>query len=139
MDDVRISKILGVLQFFHNWEESYDELSMKYKSKYLIARETREDIDSSLYGFIEVVRIATSLNVPIIPGYFNSDLIKNWFRQIKGLRNGMNSNPTLSQVGPSINSNISTGDIISSKGNASGTGKMFKGVMPPNKNLKHKF
>ena len=128
MDDVNISKILAKLQFFHNWEESYDELSIKCKFKYLITHETREDIDSPLYGFIKVVRIATSLNVQIIPGYFNSDLIENWFCQIRGLRNGMNSNPTLSQIGPSINSNIITGDIISSKGNASGTGKMFKGV-----------
>ena len=126
------------LKYSHNWEGSYDELSIKCKSKYLITCETREDIDSSLYGFIKVVRIATSLNVPI-PGYFNSHLIENWFCQIRGLRNGMNSNPTLSQIGPSINSNIITGDIISSKGNASGTGKIFKDVMPPNKNLKHKF
>ena len=105
----------------------------------MITRETREDIDSSLYGFIKVVRIATSLNVPTIPGYFNSDLIEMWFCQMRGLRNGMNSNPTLSQIGQSINSNIMTADIISSKGNASGTGKMYKGKMPPNKNLKHKF
>ena len=32
MDDVCTSKIFAVLQFFHNWEESYDELSIKCKS-----------------------------------------------------------------------------------------------------------
>ena len=136
MDDVRIMKILQVLKFFHEWEKSFEHLSFKDKSKYLITRETREDLDSALYGFIEIVRSASLLNVPIIPGYFNSDLIENWFCQIRGLRNGMNSNPTLSQIGPSINSNIITGDIISSKGNSSGTGQIFTGVMPPKKCMK---
>ena len=46
MDDARIIKILQVLQFFHEWKNSFEHLSFKDKSKYLITRETREDIRS---------------------------------------------------------------------------------------------
>ena len=75
--------------------------------------------------------MSTSLKVPIIPGYFNSDLIENWFCQVRGLRNGCNQNPSLCQIGPSINSNLISGSIVSAKGNTGGSGRKYEGVMPP--------
>ena len=100
--------------------------------------QTREDIDSSIYGFIEIVKVATELKVPIVPGYFNLDLIENWFCQICGKRNGCNQNPSLGQIGPAINSNLLTGTIVSKKGNAGGKGMKCSAVIPPTKKSKSK-
>ena len=111
MQDARIVKLLSILDFFHKWEQEYKDPH----SKYLITKETQEDIDACIYGFIHIAEIGTKLNIPIPPGYINLDLIENWFCQIRGLRNGFNQNPTLQQIGPAINSNIITGSLISKK------------------------
>ena len=120
LSDPRIGKLLNVLQFFHDWESEF--FTPQEKAKHLISRQPWEDIDSSIYGFIQMVKLPTEMHIPLVPGYFNSDLIKNWFCQIWGLCNGFNQNPTLSQIGPAINSNLITGSIVSLKGNTSGTG-----------------
>ena len=101
----------------------------------MITRETCKDIDSCIYGFINVIKVTPSKQIPLVPTYFNSDLIENWFCQIRGLQNGFNQNPTLSQIGPCINANLLTGSIVSTKGNTAGTGLKSKGVMPANGKL----
>ena len=53
LDDVCISKILDVLHFSQLWESEF-ETQDKYR--HLITRETREDTDTSIYGFVNVVR-----------------------------------------------------------------------------------
>ena len=129
LDDVCIRKILDVLHFFQLWESEFE--TPQDKHRHLITRETREDIDSSIYGFVNIVRVTSQMKIPLVPGYFNSDLIKNWFCQIHGLHNRFNQNPTLSQIGPSINANLLTGSVVSSKGNMGGVGRKSKGAMPP--------
>lgn len=37
----------------------------------------------------------------INPGFLNSDIVENLFGQQRGVRNGLNNNPTLAQYGPS--------------------------------------
>ena len=118
--DSRITQVANVLDFFHSWESEFED--PKQKSRHLITRETREDIDSCLYGFINVAQKCQSLGVGLNPGYFNSDLIENWFCQMRTIRNGANSNPTLLQIGPAINTNILTGSVVSKKSNSSGCG-----------------
>ena len=83
MQDARIVKLLSILDFFHKWEQEYKEPH----SKYLITKETQEDIDACIYGFIHIAEIGTKHNIPIPPGYINLDLIENWFCQIRELRN----------------------------------------------------
>ena len=85
-----------------------------------------------------MVNVASSLHIGIVPRYFNSDLIENWFCQIRSLRNCANQNPTMCQIGPGINSNLITGSLISKKGNSGGSGRKYAGVMPLNKKLKMK-
>ena len=89
-----------------------------------------------IYGFIEMINVAASLGIGLVPGYFNSDLIENWFTQIRSLRNGANQNPTLAQIGPAINSNLITGSIVSEKSNTGGSGRKYSGILPPTKKLK---
>ena len=132
--DIHIQKLLSVVEFFQEWEQEFS--SSKDIAKHLLTCQTREDIDSCIYGFVEMVKCRSSLNISLIPGYFNSDLIENWFCQIHGLRNGSNQNPTLRQIGPAINSNLITGSVIFRKGNAGGHGVKSRGVMPPKKKFK---
>ena len=132
--DAQISVLLQNLNFFHKWESEYT--SPKDKVKHLITKETRQDIDSCIYGFISLLNIAEKLKIALVPGYINSDLIENWFCQHRGLRNGFNQNPTLSQIAGATNSNIITGSVVSSKSNAGGLTFLTKGVMPPTKKFK---
>ena len=55
--DPCIQKLLQVLDFSHIWENEFN--LPKEKARHLISRQTREDIDSSIYGFIEIVKLAT--------------------------------------------------------------------------------
>ena len=135
VSDPSIDKLVEILQFFHNWENEYT--NSKDQMKHLITRETRQDIDSCIYGFISLLTAAEKLLIPLVPGYINSDLIENWFCQHRGLRNGFNQNPTLSQISGATNSNIITGSVVSSKGNVGGVLFSQKGVMPPTKKFKH--
>ena len=132
--DIRIQGLLDTLTFFHTWEQQFS--MPKDKHKHLITKETREDIDSCIYGFVSLLKSANSLNLTILPGYVNSDLIKNWFCQHRGLRNGFDMNPTLSQIGSATNTNIITGSVVSSKGNAGGLSYLMKGVLSPTKKFK---
>ena len=123
MYDGRLSQLKEVLAFFHDWKSEY--------TKHLITRETCEDIDSCIYCFMHIAKVGCDINVPVGPEYINSDLIENWFGQIRSLCNGANHKPTFKQTGPSINSNTITGSVISKKGNAGGIGYKYKGIMPP--------
>lgn len=64
-------------------------------SKNLISQETRDDINSSGAGFISLCTLMLGKGNNINPGYFNSDIVENLFGQQRGIRNGLNANPTL--------------------------------------------
>ena len=131
-----VQKLLTDLSFFHQWETAF--VSPKEKMKHLITKETREDIDACVYGFINLLKVAQNLDIALKPGYINSDLIENWFCQHRGLRNGLNQNPTLSQIAGATNSNIITGSVVSSKGNVGGITIVSEGVMPPSRKFQSK-
>ena len=127
-----VQQLMKDLTFFHDWEKEFG--SPKEKVKHLITKETREDIDSCVYGFVNLLKVAQKLDITLRPGYINSDLIENWFCQHRGLRNGFNQNPTLSQIAGATNSNIITGSVVSSKKcNVGGITIVTEGVMPPGK------
>ena len=69
-----------------------------------------------MYGFVEMVNVASSYHIGIAPGYLNSDLIDNWFCQMRSPRNGANQNPSMGYISPGINSNLITGSLIPRKG-----------------------
>ena len=104
--------------------------------KHLISSQTRQDINSTLMGFLKIVERTCNLDISITPGYFNSDLIENWFCQLRGVRGGLANHPTISQIGPAQNTNLLTGNMISSKSkksNAGGEGFKSKPSLPPKK------
>ena len=129
-----VGHLMEKLTFFHDWQKQFK--CPKDQQKHLITKETRQDIDACIYGFVNLLKVAQKLQISLIPGYINSDLIENWFCQHRGLRNGFNQNPTLCQIAGATNSNIITRSVVSSKGNTGGSGKMSKGVVPPTKKFK---
>ena len=92
-----------------------------------------------IFALTHLAKVGCDINVPVAPGYINSDLIENWFGQIRSLHDGANHNPTLKQIGPSMNSNIITGSVISKKGNTGGIGYKYKSIMSPTKKFKHEL
>ena len=112
MQDARLTKILQVAQFFKDWEEK------ETNPNSLLTAETREDIQSSLHGFLAVVEKLVPKNIPINPGYFNSDIVENFFCQQRGIRHGLTTNPTISQYGPAINAILLGQATVSRKSNA---------------------
>ena len=66
MNDPHIGKLLSILHFFQNWEMEYS--THDDKCKHLITKETREDTDACIYGFVNVVKVATEHKIPLVPG-----------------------------------------------------------------------
>ena len=135
--DVRINEVRQVLEFFTTWEEQFsDPADIR---KHLISQQTHQDINSTLMGFLTLVDKNCDSDIAINPGFFNSDLIENWFCQLRGVRGGLSNHPTISQIGPAINTNILTGNVISvksKKSNASGKGLKSIPSLPPKKKRK---
>lgn len=66
-----------------------------------MTQETRSDLNSSLMGFVSLCKLRLNEKNTINPGYLNFDIVENLFGQQWGIRNGLNTNPTLAQYGPS--------------------------------------
>ena len=83
-----------------------------------MTKECREDIDCSLGGFLSLCAQVHPHKVAVLPGYINSDVVENFFCQQRGTTNGLNTNPTIYQYGPSVNSIILGQKTVSRKSNA---------------------
>ena len=55
MHDARLGQLKEVLAFLHDWESEYCD--PKLCTKHLITRETCEDIDSCIYGFMHLPKL----------------------------------------------------------------------------------
>jgi len=125
MDNPKFEKLTNILNFFNTWEDSVNKSVMLVDSKNLITRETREDINSSIMGFISLCQLMLQKGNSINPGYINSDLVENVFGQQRGVRNGLNTNPTLAQNGPSNTAIILGQCSISNKSNSGKAASFF--------------
>ena len=54
---------------------------------------------------------------PVIPGYLFFDVIEYFFCQQRGICHGLNTNPSIKQYGPAVNSIIISQKTISRKSN----------------------
>ena len=86
--------------------------------------ELRDDLHSSIQGFLSLCELTVGKGKRINPCFTNSDLIENHFCQQRGIRNGLNTNPTLAQIGPSQTAICLSQTAVSSKSN-SGTSASF--------------
>ena len=104
LNDKRLTELKTSLDFFNTWEMevmSDKKLSMK---KHLLTQETRDDLNSAVLGFTGVCEKVVNMSHSLRPGYFNSDIIENFFCQQRGINHGCCTNPTVNQYGPGVNS-----------------------------------
>jgi len=90
----------------------------------------RTAINSSILGFISLCQLVKGGGNSINPGFLNSDLVENFFDQQRGIRNGLNSNPTLAQYGPSNTTIIIGHCSVSNKCNSGKSASFFKATTP---------
>ena len=138
--DNRLIHLSNALQYFNEWEKEIKESKLFTESKHLMTVEKREDLNSCITGFLGMAHrlIGNGGTCSISPAYINSDIIENFFCQQRGICNGLNTNPTLSQYGTS-NTAICLGQIsVSAKSNSSTKALPFNATTPCplNKNRK---
>ena len=112
VQDPRLLKVIKAKKFFIEWEKD-----KCHNAKHLLSQQTREDVYASLEGFNQLCCISIPKGIHINPGYINSDTVENFFCQQRGLKNGMNTNPTVGQYGPGVNSIILGQVSVSRKAN----------------------
>lgn len=125
LSDNRLHQINSASQFFIDWERDVNESVFLANSKNYLTKETSEDIQSALIGFVSLCQLHESSGNSINPGYMNSDIVENLFCQQRGIRNGLNTNPTMSQYG-SANTAIILGQAtVSNEANSGNTATYF--------------
>ena len=128
--DKRVKELDDIRNFFCKWESCIQK-SVKYTpAKHLFPQETRDDINSAIVGFQNLCRSLLGRGDSITPAYVNSDVVENHFCQQRGICNGLNTNPTLAQYGPSNTSICLSQTSVSSKRNASTKALNFRATTP---------
>ena len=125
-DDLRLSQIRNILEWFRNWRKGVNEIDNikeDIKSKMLPSRQCIDDIDNMLITFPAVCE--QHLNEfefgSINPSRFNHDIVENLFCQQKGVYNGNNSNPNYINYCKSVNS-VLLGQSLKSRARKSNAG-----------------
>ncbi|MES9879371.1 MAG: hypothetical protein ABW185_00625 [Sedimenticola sp.] len=130
LDDPRLTKLQNVVDFFNTWESEIINSPLHCQKKHLITRETRDDINCSVVGFISLCKLHLGRGNSLNPGFLNSDIVENLFGQHRGIRNGLNDNPTLAQYGPANTAIILGQCTVSKKANSGKTASFFKATTP---------
>ena len=128
--DRRLQQLGNVLNFFNTWESDVTKSVLYTPAKHLLPQETRDDLNSSIVGFTMMCSDLLGKGDSITPAFMNSDVVENHFCQQRGTCNGMNTNPTLAQYGPSNTSICLSQSSISSKNNSGIKAENFKATTP---------
>lgn len=118
LTDPRIAQLKEVSDWFQSWETSIiEDTELPHPQHCLLTRETRQDIQSCILGFLELVkyRIASSPGSGIVPMRLNSDVVENFFCQQRSTYNGATTNPTYRSYQTATNSIILEQPIILEK------------------------
>lgn len=76
LTDPRLAEIRAASQFFESWKRTVEESPFYVASKHFLTRETAEDLQSSLVGFIALCQLHLTSGNSINPGYINSDIVE---------------------------------------------------------------
>jgi hypothetical protein len=128
--DERLQQLRNIVDFFNNWEDQVSKSKLYVASKHLITQDTRDDLNSSIVGFLSLCKLRLGKGNSITPAYLNSDLIENHFCQQRGIRNGLNTNPTLAQYGTGNNAIVLGQTTVSGKSNSGVRGSFYKATTP---------
>ena len=141
ISDGRLAKLKSVLHFFNEWESAYKSKSEK---RHILTQETRDDINGCIGGFLSLCSYVIPERVIVTPGNINSDLVENFFCQERGICHGLNTNPTIAEYGPAVNSIILGQDTLSHRNNTGTVAQPYCATTPcslnpkPNKKQKTK-
>lgn len=130
VQDLRLLKLKRVLELFNQWESNVSECADLSPAKHLMTTETRDDLNSSITGFISLCELVVGNGSSVNPGFLNSDLIENHFCQQRGIRNGLTTNPTLAQFGPAQTAICLGQTSVSSKCNSGTRATFYKATTP---------
>ena len=128
--DSRLQQLGNVLKFFNTWESNVTGSVLYSPAKHLLPQETRDDLNSSIVAFTALCNDLLGKGDSITPAFMNSDVVENHFCQQRGTCNGLNTNPTLAQYGPSNTSICLSQRSISSKSNSGVKAENFKATTP---------
>ena len=117
MSDPRLDQLRSVAKWFGDWETEVMSmhLSGKEKARALMSRETREDIQCCVHGFISLCHIATQRGLSVTPSKVNSDITENTFCQQRGSHHGANTHPDYGQYCRGINAIVMSQSTVSKK------------------------
>jgi hypothetical protein len=123
--DERLASANTALDWFKAWEianEKEATLERKQKWRAVISREAREDLQSSVVGMNQLVKLHTEAfpGGSIRPFIVNTDVVENIFCQQRACHNGAMTHPNLYQYRYTLNSIFLSAGLYSTKGNASG-------------------
>ena len=122
--DPRLAEVQKALDFFNGWETSAAE------PRHLLTKECRDDLNCAVTGFLTLCDRVLVNGDLLKPGYFNSDIVENFFCQQRGIRHGCNTNPTVLQYGPAVNAICLGQTTVSRKSNSSTSAHYFKATTP---------
>lgn len=126
LSDDRFKSLQKTLDFLNKWGKDHEDSDTKAKN--LITKETRDDINSTITGFTSLCMLKLGKGNSI--NFINSDIVENLFGQHRGIRNGLNDNPTLSQYCPATTAIILGQCSISSKCNFGKTAAFYSATTP---------
>ena len=133
MEDERVKDVHECAMFFSDWQARTlqdSTICQKQKYRHMFTEQTLSDTKSALFGFLQLCQNISDLKSSLIPNIINSDIIENLFCQQRGICHGLNSNPTLLQYGPGINSIILGQCTVSKKSNSGSKAKYFRAQIP---------
>jgi hypothetical protein len=130
LTDDRLTVLKDVLGFFNSWESEISSSTTYTDNKNLMTQQTRNDTNSSITGFVSICDLHVKNGNSINPGYLNSDLVENFFCKQRGIRNGLNTNPTLAEYGPSQTAIILGQHSVSNKSNSGSAAVLYNAHRP---------
>ena len=123
--DPRLTDLEKALRFFNDWESS-----ATHPVRTLLTKECRDDLNCAVTGFVKMCDRVLKDGDHIKPGYYNSDIVENFFCQERGIKHGCNCNPTVMQYGPAVNAICLGQTTVSRKNNSSTPAGFFNAKTP---------
>ncbi|XP_013422136.2 uncharacterized protein LOC106182054 isoform X2 [Lingula anatina] len=133
--DERLATLRSVWDWFEKWVTNTND------QKHLFSHQTRDDLSSSILGFISYVdnKLLRFPSTYVVPARLNSDLVENFFSSQRAMCNGANANPTYLQYCKAVNTIIINQGAQSKKCNVQSCSKAGYSALPYKMHVKQPF
>ena len=86
MNDSRVKDLAKAEKYFMQFKDKDPKKSFTSQTSF--------DTICTLSATLELLKIATSQHISVVPGFLNSDVVENHFCLVRSLFNGANENPS---------------------------------------------